>query len=186
VALLALSPLVAQGVEDVVHSTQTDLASEGNTDSARYRAALLLIYLQEFDQLGPFGNVEVVGTRYQAAWSIDNSFLYMLITGGWIGGGLLLVLALLAFVRGYRALARSRGRERLVRAAIMAAFVGMSGCIANVWFTPEFSALYLVLVALVWNQSTPEWYSSPRRVRRIATLESRPAPLRPRELGLST
>jgi hypothetical protein len=183
-ALLALSPVVAQKVQDVVQSTRADLETEGNTDSARYRAALLLIYLDELDELGPFGNVEVVGTRYQAAWSIDNSFLYMLITGGWIGGGLLLAIALLVLFKGYRALVRSSGRERLVRAAIMASFVGMSGCIANVWFTPEFSGLYLVLAALVWNQSAPGWYSNPRRARAGVALVSRPAPLRTRTLEL--
>src|SRR4030095_1031426 len=101
-----------------------------------------------------------------------------------IGGGLLLAIALLVLVKGYRALVRSSGRERLVRAAIMASLVGMSGCIANVWFTPEFSGLYLVLVALVWNQSAPGWYSGPRRAHAGVALESRPAPLRTRTLGL--
>jgi hypothetical protein len=63
-------------------------------------------------------------------------------------------------IRGYRTLLRAFGSERKIRACVTASIVGMSACISNVWFTPEFAGLFFALVALVWNQSSPDWYVS--------------------------
>ena len=156
---------LANKVEEVWSATRTDLVLEGNTDSAKYRAALLMIYVAEFPKLGWFGNQQVVGAQYEQAWSIDNSFLYMYITGGWLGGTLFFGLVIATFVQGYRRLIRSRGLERKVRVGIMGSFVAMTGCIANVWFSPELSGLYLALVALVWNQRASSWYAAIGRPR---------------------
>lgn len=156
----------SETVEDIVATTESDLSTEGNTESGKYRVALLMIYVEEIPKVGFFGDEKVVGARYEGAWSIDNSFLFMYITGGWVGGTLFLLLVIATCIKGYRALIKSSGNELKVRACVTASFVGMSACIANVWFTPEFAGLFFALVALVWNQSSPVWYGgSPREKR---------------------
>jgi len=147
-------------VDNVVETTQSDLAFEGNTESGKYRVALLMIYIEEIPKVGWFGDDKVVGARYEGAWSIDNSFLFMYIMGGWLGGTLFFVLVVATCIRGYRTLIKAFGVERKIRAGITASFVGMAACIGNVWFTPEFAGFFFVLVALVWNQSAPDWYAS--------------------------
>ncbi len=172
-------------VDDVVQTTESDLASEGNTESGKYRLALLMIYVEEIPKLGPFGDTSVVGAKYEGAWSIDNSFLFMYITGGWLGGSLFLVLVLATCIKGYRALIRASGNERKLRACVSASFVGMSACIGNVWFSPEFAGLFFALLALVWNQSSPGWYAAlsrgkpVTRTRRSGPARSVPAALAP-------
>jgi hypothetical protein len=179
VGSLAVSPVLVKQAQEVMHSTQADLDTEGNTDSASYRAALLMIYARQFDQFGPFGNLAVIGSQYRSAWSIDNSFLYMYIVSGWIGGTVFLLFSMLTLIKAYRALLPARGRERLLRVAILASFAGMTGCIADVWLSPEVGALYLVIGALIWNQSPRDWYArSPRRRSLVPSTSSTGASVR--------
>lgn len=152
--------LLSDTALQVFETTRTDLELEGNTESGKYRLALLLIYLKEIPKVGFFGDPTVIGSTYQAAWSIDNGYLYMYLTGGWIGGTGFLLLVIATCRTGYRSLRRSSGLERRVRACIAASFLGMSLSIANVWFARDMHALFFVLVALVWSQSAPGWYRS--------------------------
>ncbi|MBL8861145.1 MAG: hypothetical protein JNK02_03955 [Planctomycetes bacterium] len=163
IAALAGAVVFSDTAQDLVESTEADLAQEGNTESGKYRLALLMIYVEEIPKVGMFGDESVIGANYQAAWSIDNSFLFMYMTGGWLGGSLFLVLVAATCIRAYRALLSSSGVQRKVRACIAAAFTGLSICIANVWFATEIAALCFPLAALVWNQATPGWYGSPAR-----------------------
>ncbi len=150
--------LLDQTAQDVLVTTQTDLEFEGNTESGKYRLALLLIYLREIPKVGWFGDPSVIGASYEAAWSIDNGYLFMYLTGGWIGGTGFLLLVAATCIVAYRALGRSRGLERRVRACMAASFLGLALCVANVWFARDLHAFFFVLLALVWSQCAPGWY----------------------------
>lgn len=179
--------LLSDTAQDVLVTTQIDLDVEGNTESGKYRLALLLIYLKEIPKVGWFGDPSVIGASYQAAWSIDNGYLFMYLTGGWIGGTGFLLLVLATCVAAYRALGRSRGLERRVRACVAASFLGLALCVANVWFARDLHPLFFVLLALVWSQRAPGWYrlAGAQAASTGGSPRARRSPSRPRSLQTS-
>lgn len=145
------APTVIDTLQSEIASTQDDLEARGNTDSKRYRLALLMLYGRKLGEVGLWGDPSIVGAEYELAWSMDNSYLYFFFVGGWIGGTIFLLLVLRTLRIGIRAIRRCRGRPRKRVAAVVAAFGSLSICMANVWFGPSYAPWFWITAALVLN-----------------------------------
>lgn len=157
--LLPAAPLLVDQLSQSMQSAQEDFAERGNTESGRYRLALLLIYGGRIGEAGLFGDPSIIGSEFEKAWSIDNAYLLFYLEGGWVGGTLFAAMTLANFVLAVRVLRRSSGRRRKVVAATMASFAGMAGCMADVWFAPRYSPLFFVVGALLLNQTRSGWFA---------------------------
>lgn len=154
VLVLAALPVVLEVMGEHLAEIQRLLAFTGNTPrrSGYYRIALLLMYGKALGQVGWLGKPSIIGAEYEEAWSLDNAFLYLFIVGGWLGGGLVLAFVGTCLVRALRGILVARGPERVVRCCIAAAFVGVAGCMLNVWFAPDYAPLLWIMGGLVLNQ----------------------------------
>lgn len=151
------APVAIAALGERIDFTEQMLAETGNTAtfSGHYRIALLLIYGRQIGEVGWWGDPSVVGQDYEQAWSIDNSYLFLFIIGGWIGGALISALIVYLLVRGVRAVMRARGRERRVLAACTASFTAVIGCMGNVWFSPSYVPLFWLSAGLLLNATAP-------------------------------
>jgi hypothetical protein len=156
------TPYAISTTRQAVSDTQQDLDSKGNTASDRYRLALLMIYVSRISDVGFFGLPEVVGEDYSKAHSVDNSYLYLFLTGGWIGGGLFLVMTVYLLGVGLLAVMRARGRSRRALASAVASFMALAICMADVWFAPDFAVYYWIGSGMILNLARP---LRPRRPR---------------------
>jgi hypothetical protein len=159
------SPVALERFSDTLSATRLDLKDFGNTESARYRLALLLIYVDDIADVGWWGDPSVVGEEYEQAWSIDNAYLYLFITGGWCGGAIFVLLISLLYARGFRSIRALRGPRRQMLCATMAAFTGITGSMTNVWFAPDYATFFFLFAALLVDQTEPKWFPM-RRVAR--------------------
>ena len=108
---------------------------KGNVSSGYYRVALLQIYGKRVLDVGWWGDPEAIADiEYKAAWSIDNAYLHLFLTGGWLGGGSFCLIVATLFVIGGRRIQRTHGGERRVLVALFASFLAVSACLADVWF----------------------------------------------------
>jgi hypothetical protein len=147
--LMALLTPAMAVMGDVVRETEQGLQEFGNVDSGYYRVALVLLYGTRLGDYGWWGNPAVVAADYEAAWSIDNSYIFQFIMGGLIGGLLFAVFTLWTIASGYRRILRSSGRTRVVMCCVTASFTGMAVCLANVWFCPDIATFYWIAAGLV-------------------------------------
>ena len=164
-ALALLLPVALDAMSEAIAFTQSELSSEGNTDSGHYRLALLLIYLDDIGRVGWFGNREIVGDEFEAAWSIDNGYLFLFMNGGWITGGLFLAMTVTALVLGGLAVQRASGTVRRVRASAFASLLGFLFGMGDVWFAPDYSPLFFLCTGLVINQTRSAWFGARARAR---------------------
>ncbi len=163
-AALLLVPYLLGELNQAISFTRTELDTRGNTDSGYYRLALLMIYLDDIGQAGWFGNRSIVGQEFEAAWSIDNGYLYLFLESGWLGGGVFLVMILTTLGLSGFALQRARGAIRRVRAVGLASLLGLLFGMADVWFAPDYAVLVFVGCALVVNQTRGAWFAARRRI----------------------
>jgi len=145
------APLLVESAREEVTFTQGEMDEFGNTTSGHYRVALLLIYGQRVLDVGWWGDPGIVGLEYEHAWSVDNAYLYFFLTGGWLGGGAFCSLIAVLLCLGARRIAQANGHERKVAAAVLASFAGVAGCMANLWFAPEYAPLFWITAAIVLN-----------------------------------
>jgi hypothetical protein len=158
VLMLALAtPLALDTLNEKIETINQDV-SEATTDSALYRIVLLLIYTDQ--EFGLWGNPGIAGAEYENTVSIDNSYLFFFITGGWSGGTLFTAMMVTWLVLGWRSIRRARGRKRRVLSATLASLVCTAGCMADVWFAPDFWPLLFFSAALVINQSRSAWFTA--------------------------
>jgi hypothetical protein len=177
--LAVLAPFLINATEEVVAAVETDLQQTGNvTNTTRYRVALFVVYLDELAHVGWWGNPDVVGRRFEKAWSIDNAYLYLFVVGGWLGGGLILAMTGFTLWIGVRSVAASAGRERALRATALGAFLSIAVSMLDVWFSPDYAAFYFVLSALVVNQASAPWGAAAVQRRQPP---APPPPVEPRE-----
>jgi hypothetical protein len=147
-----LTPFVSEALSNEMQSTQEQMDTIGNTTSGRYRIALLMIYGRQLDQAGWFGNTAILTERaYERAWSIDNSYLLLFITGGWLGGGAFCIIILLLLYWSARHLMRKRVPDRNLYTPIVASFLGVTCCMIDVWFAPEYASFFWISAALIVN-----------------------------------
>jgi hypothetical protein len=152
VLALLLSPILITELNDRIQYTQEQLDETGNTDSGHYRIALWLIYGDQIGEAGWFGDPALAGAEYAKAWSIDNSYLYLLLVGGWLGGGLFIWMVLVRLSAGIRTISRIRtGRNALT--ATVASFTACVLCMLNTWFNPCFAHLFWLTGALAINHA---------------------------------
>jgi hypothetical protein len=181
--LLVVSPLLIDATRELASSVSASLERTGNVENtAHYRFALFVVYLDELAHVGWFGNAGVVGRRYEHAWSIDNAYLYLMMVGGWLGGGLFLAMTALTLWIGTRSVAASAGRERSVRATSLGAFVALAVSMLDVWFCPDYAPLYFIVSAVVLNQASPQWGTQAVARRRPPVAPS-PPPAPVEEVG---
>jgi hypothetical protein len=159
-ALVLLLPVAMTEMGEAIQFTQQELADRGNTDSGYYRLALLLIYLDDIGKVGWLGNPEVVGQDYEAAWSIDNGYLYLFVEGGWLGGGLFMAMVFAILTVAGLSLRRSRGAVRRVRATGFAGLLGVLFGMADVWFAPDYAPMFFVCSAVMLNLTRRAWFAA--------------------------
>lgn len=152
-AVVVSVPYLYNLLQDSMAYVQASLAERGNVESGYYRIALFMIYFEEIRAGGWFGNPQAVGQRYELAWSIDNSYIYMFLTYGWLGGFIFLLLGFSMIVIAMRATARSDGEGRVRMACIAGAAAATAFAILNVWFSGDYSPLFFVLLAVVVNMA---------------------------------
>lgn len=159
-AVVLLLPVAMSEMGDAIAHTQAELADRGNTDSGHYRLALLVIYLDDIGKVGWLGNPAVVGQEYEAAWSIDNGYLYLFVEGGWLGGGLFLAMvAAIATLAGL-SLRKAGGAVRRVRATVFASLLGVLFGMADVWFAPDYAPMFFICSALMLNLTRRAWFGT--------------------------
>ena len=151
--VVAAAPFLVDVAHEEVAYTQRRVDSTGNTadESAHYRVALLLVYGRRIMDVGWFGDPDIVGDEHPQMWSIDNAYLYLFLVGGWIGGGTFLVIILTLLYRAGRRLLVAGGWERKVLAASLASFAGVTACMANIWFSPDYTPFFWIVAALLFN-----------------------------------
>jgi hypothetical protein len=151
--LICSAPFLVEAATEEVRYTSARVEATGNTadESGHYRIALLLIYGKEIAEVGWLGDPSIVGREYEATWSIDNAYLYLFLVGGWIGGGSICLLILVTFIQTLRALTGATGRDRWIITALLAAFAGMTGCMANVWFAVDYAPFFWSCQAILYN-----------------------------------
>jgi hypothetical protein len=145
----AAAPFVVDSVKGAVLDTQTDLTVSGNTSSGQYRLALLLIYGKSMADVSFFGDPTVVGAEYERAWSLDNSYLYLLILGGWVGGGSFLGVLGANLLRSGALLLRTEERRRRTYGALLASHIAIVVAMTDVWFSPTFAPLFWLTMGLI-------------------------------------
>jgi hypothetical protein len=151
-ALAASSPTVFEWAREAASYTMEEIRLRGNIDSGHYRVALLMLYATRIGELGWWGDPSIVGDAVEAAWSIDNAYLYLFIAGGWLGGGAFVAMTGHALLLGYRRVLTAKApHRRRIAAWSAAAFAAMAACLADVWFAPDFAPLYWLCLALVLN-----------------------------------
>lgn len=150
VLLLVAGPFIATELNERIEYTQQQLDETGNVDSGHYRIALWMIYGNQIGAAGWFGNKSIIGAEYEKASSIDNSYIYLLLVGGWLGGGLFIWMVFARLGSGIRAIARANvGRTAMT--ATVASFAACILCMLNTWFNPCFSYLFWWTGALAIN-----------------------------------
>jgi len=151
-AALALAlPFVIGAAREEVSFTRQQMDLYGTTTSGHYRVALLLIYGKSMRNVGPWGDTRIVASEYPEAWSLDNAYLYFFFLGGWIGGGAFCLIIVTLFYLGARRIGGAVGRERMILAAMLASFAGVTGCMANLFFATSYTPLFWITAALVLN-----------------------------------
>ena len=151
--LISSSPFLYEMATEEVKYTSARVEATGNTagESGHYRVALLLIYGKEIANVGCWGDPYLVGREYEAAWSIDNAYLYLFLIGGWFGGGSVCLLILITYFRTLRRLMNATDHDRKVLAILLAAFAGMTGSMANVWFAIDYAPFFWWCQAILIN-----------------------------------
>jgi len=163
VLVVAAIPYLYGLLQDSMAYVEASLAEQGNVESGYYRIALFMIYLEAIRAGGLFGNPASIGQEYEAAWSIDNSYIYMFLTYGWLGGAVftLLVVSMIWLAVGQTR--RLQGEERIRMACLSGAAVALAFAILNVWFSGDYSPLLFMLLAVIVNQTLPRT-ASPKSV----------------------
>jgi hypothetical protein len=157
VMMLALaSPFAFLQLNETIETINQDIRA-ATTDSALYRIVLVLLYADQ--DYGPFGAQVEYGAEFDNAYSLDNAYLYLLVTGGWCGGGLFVAMVVTWFALGWRSIRRARGRRRKILSTTLASLVCVAGCMANVWFSPDYWPLFFFVGALVIDQSRSAWFT---------------------------
>lgn len=152
IAGLLLAPIATEWVDEERRFVQRQMETTGNTSSGHYRFALFMIYGKQLGATGWFGNTAIItGREYTKVWSVDNAYLLLFITGGWLGGGAICAIIVSRIYQGLRFLYRLERDPRRRHAPILAAFVAMACCMLNVWFTAEYAWLFWVCAALITN-----------------------------------
>ncbi len=135
----------------------------GNVSSGYYRIALLQIYGKRVLDVGWWGDPEVVANlEYRQAWSIDNAYLHLFLTGGWLGGGSFCLIVAILLARGGRRLGRLQGLERRLLVPVFASFFAISVCLGNVWFARQIEPFFWIAAALLLNVTDPQLVCEPR------------------------
>jgi hypothetical protein len=155
--LVLASPFAFQAINETIEIINQDVR-EATTDSALYRIVLVLLYADQ--DFGLWGNQVIEGAEFENTYSIDNAYLFLFITGGWCGGTLFVAMVVTWFVLGLRGIPRRRGRRRKIISATLASFACMAGCMADVYFSPEYWPLFFFVGALVINQSRSAWFAA--------------------------
>ena len=143
------APFVVDFAKRVLVDTQTDLTVSGNTSSGQYRLALFLIYGKSIADVSFFGDPTLVGAEYEQAWSLDNSYLYLLILGGWVGGGSFLGVLGVNLFRSGALVLRTEERRRKTYGALLAGHIAIVVSMTDVWFSPTFAPLFWLTMGLI-------------------------------------
>lgn len=101
--------------------------------------------------VGWFGDPAIVGAEHPQMWSIDNAYLYLFLVGGWVGGTVFVMIIITLFYRAGSHLLVACGSDRKVVAASLASFAGVTGCMANIWFSPDYAPFFWIAAALVFD-----------------------------------
>ena len=148
VGLLVGVPLYYFG-KDYVSGTSTDYGTERQT--AQYRAELIENYVPLAKQGGAWGWGTVTPVvRGQA--SIDNEYLFIWLTQGYVGLGSLMLIAIeasLAFVR-LGIMTRS-SQERHFIYTLFGILIGLGVCLGTVWMNLQTYIIFFLIVG--WSQS---------------------------------
>ncbi|MGD2110966.1 MAG: hypothetical protein PVI86_16440, partial [Phycisphaerae bacterium] len=151
--VLAASPFIFEAGRSEAKYVRTELDTRGNVESSHYRFALFLIYGEQVLEAGFLGSGDAdMDLEYQHAWSVDNAYLYLFLRGGWLGGGCFLAIVFCVLYAGGGRILRGRGMHRKLLCALVASFATMAGCMANVWFAPDYAPFFFIMTALVSNQ----------------------------------
>ncbi len=154
IVMMGASPFLVDFGREELQFVQGEMDTQGNTTSGHYRVALLLIYGRQILDVGWWGGHGIdVSVGYEAAWSIDNGYLFLFLTGGWIGGGAFCLIVISLLVMGGRSIARTVGQDRKIVAAALASFAAVAGCMANVWFASDYVPFFWLTAALSVNVS---------------------------------
>lgn len=146
-------PLAMSWLSEASQYVNAALDERGNVSSGYYRLALFMIYVDDIISGGLFGNPAQIGQDFAAAWSIDNSYIYIFLTYGWLGGFAFLLLAGVQLVMALRNVMRSDDTNRLFHAIIFASVFSITFSMLNVWFADDYAPLFVMLFGLVVNQS---------------------------------
>lgn len=150
--VLASSPLILEAGRKEAEYVRAEMDFRGNVESSHYRFALLMIYGERILDVGFWGGREVqTPEEYEKAWSIDNAYLFLFLTGGWLGGGSISLIVIILFCSGCRRILGTTGLERKILSAAVASFSAIAGCMANVWFAPDYAPFFFITGAMVFN-----------------------------------
>lgn len=152
--LLFAIPTIWVVAGEAISYTIARVEQTGNTagESGYYRIALLIIYGKQVATVGFWGAPELIGAgKYGGANSIDNAYLYLFLIGGWVGGGLMILINLTLLRRAWRAIHNLNGAPRWFGYALTASFAGVVMCMGNVWFAPDYAGWYWLSAGLMAN-----------------------------------
>ncbi len=176
-ALLFAIPTLWVVAGEAISYTIARVEQTGNTagESGYYRIALLIIYGKQVATVGFWGAPELIGAgKYGGANSIDNAYLYLFLIGGWVGGGLMILINLVLLRRAWRAIHGLNGAPRWFGYALTSSFAGIALCMGNVWFAPDYAGWYWISVGLMAN--LPDHLAGLDTVRRPVPAASPPHP----------
>ncbi len=152
VVAIVAAPSFMDVAKEEVERTETQMKRVGNTTSGHYRVALLLIYGRQITEVGLWGDAKIQAhPEFQHAWSIDNAYLYLFLTGGWLGGGAFCAIILTLLYQGVRHVLRLPSGSRRLYAMVLGSLVGVAGCMGNVWFAADYAPFFWMACALVHN-----------------------------------
>ncbi|MBN1491132.1 MAG: O-antigen ligase family protein [Phycisphaerae bacterium] len=167
-------PFAMERLSQEWQATQQLVDETGNTaaESGRYRLAILMIYGDKIMEAGFFGGLASLelDEHLQDAWSVDNSYVFLLLMGGWIGGGLFIIFVIAVFAKGVATLRAARGGAyRIPRELVFLSFCAIIFSLTNVFFATNLGYVFWVSAALVLNSpvaATPRIRSTVRNTGR--------------------
>lgn len=155
VLFLLAGPFLIEMWNEEAQFVSKEMEVSGNTTSGHYRVALLMIYGKQILDVGPWGDRSFGrDLEYEKAWSIDNAYLFLFVTGGWLGGGTFCLIVVTVLFLGGRRVVAARAQERKILSATLASFASVAGCMANVWFSPGYSPFFWLTAGLVINSTS--------------------------------
>jgi len=145
-------PVFMDAAEEEIKLADTHMKKFGNTTSGHYRVALFLVYGRQIAEVGWWGDATVkIDPDFKKAWSIDNAYIFLFLTGGWIGGGAFCAIILILVYQSLKKMFRLAPQVRRLYSMTFASLVGVAGCMANVWFAADYAPFFWMACALMFN-----------------------------------